>query len=454
MRKYGKLLLVLGILSANPAWVSADGLLNSLRSGTTTAKSVQKQQNQKKAEEVGYALKRARINGYDLQVEVRGEAVRIDGKVRDVTHRALAEQVCRRIAGIKTVQNNLRYVPGGAIQQTSGQFVDNAVQPAYHMSEAAGSGIQQVHFQKPGKRKPKAKTSSRPTTSRQTRSFSQPRPIQQQQQQQAPKPAPPAISYKSAAAPAPPATAPAPVLTAPMPKLPTIPKTVEAPKVTEAKVVTPVAAKATRTNQQVAQQIGSNLADVGLVGYDVEIRYDNGIATLGGDVASAGQRQAAEFAASKVAEVKSVRNELGVKAPIAQTSFGAPRGQRIAPAAMTAPMPMGAPMGAPMMMGAPMGAPMGAGAPTSIGGASTFSNPQMPDHAWPAQAQYPNSAAIQYPTQYSASAFPYIGPFYPYPQVPLGWRESRLEWDDGHWQLNFEERKDAWYWLFSPKNWK
>ena len=66
MRKYGKLLLVLGILAANPAWVSADGLLNSLRSGVPAAKSVQKQQNQKKAEEVGYALKRARINGYDL----------------------------------------------------------------------------------------------------------------------------------------------------------------------------------------------------------------------------------------------------------------------------------------------------------------------------------------------------------------------------------------------------
>ena len=92
--------------------------------------------------------------------------------------------------------------------------------------------------------------------------------------------------------------------------------------------------------------------------------------------------------------------------------------------------------------------------PTSIGGAGAYSNPQLPKHAWPAYAQYPNSAAVSYPTQYSASAWPYIGPFYPYPQVPMGWREVSLEWDDGHWQLDFEKKKDAWYWLFKPKNWK
>ncbi len=44
---------------------------------------------------------------------------------------------------------------------------------------------------------------------------------------------------------------------------------------------------------------------------------------------------------------------------------------------------------------------------------------------------------VTYPHQYSPTAWPYIGPFYPYPQVPLGWRKVMLEWDDGWWQLDF-----------------
>jgi hypothetical protein len=82
-----------------------------------------------------------------------------------------------------------------------------------------------------------------------------------------------------------------------------------------------------------------------------------------------------------------------------------------------------------------------------------YNMPYMPPYAWPSTAQYPNSAAVQYPTQYSASAWPYIGPFYPYPQVPLGWREAQLEWDDGHWYLNFRPRTSRWWWFLHPKNW-
>lgn len=102
--------------------------------------------------------------------------------------------------------------------------------------------------------------------------------------------------------------------------------------------------------------------------------------------------------------------------------------------------------GAPMMGGpVPM---MNA----SMGGAG-YGSPNLPDYAWPSYAQYPNSAAITYPTQYSASAWPYIGPYYPYPQVPLGWRKAQLEWDDGHWQLSFNNKTDKWWWFLQPKNW-
>ena len=61
--------------------------------------------------------------------------------------------------------------------------------------------------------------------------------------------------------------------------------------------------------------------------------------------------------------------------------------------------------------------------------------------AWPGYTAHPNYAGLSYPKQHSARAWPYIGPFYPYPQVPLGWRKVTLEWDDGWWWLDFQDRK-------------
>lgn len=69
-----------------------------------------------------------------------------------------------------------------------------------------------------------------------------------------------------------------------------------------------------------------------------------------------------------------------------------------------------------------------------------YDHPQLPGYAWPSYAAQPNYGAVTYPRQYSAQAWPYIGPFYPYPQVPLGWRKVTLEWKDGWWQLDFKDR--------------
>lgn len=70
-----------------------------------------------------------------------------------------------------------------------------------------------------------------------------------------------------------------------------------------------------------------------------------------------------------------------------------------------------------------------------------YDHPSMPTHAWPSYAAYPNYAGVTYPKQYSPTAWPYIGPFYPYPQVPLGWRKVTMEWDDGWWFLDFKNRR-------------
>lgn len=102
------------------------------------------------------------------------------------------------------------------------------------------------------------------------------------------------------------------------------------------------------------------------------------------------------------------------------------------------PVPADANQANGMTMGVPR--PMGAAGvgmpPVPMRG----DGPNMPNYAWPSYASYPNYAALQYPTQYSPTAWPYIGPFYPYPQVPLGWRRVSLEWDDGWWYVDFDER--------------
>lgn len=69
-----------------------------------------------------------------------------------------------------------------------------------------------------------------------------------------------------------------------------------------------------------------------------------------------------------------------------------------------------------------------------------FDHPNMPGYAWPSYAAHPNYAAVTYPKQYSPSAWPYIGPFYPYPQVPLGWRKVTMKWHDGWWFLDFKDK--------------
>lgn len=75
-----------------------------------------------------------------------------------------------------------------------------------------------------------------------------------------------------------------------------------------------------------------------------------------------------------------------------------------------------------------------------------YDQPCLPNYAWPSYAAYPNYAAVTYPRQYSPTAWPYIGPFYPYPQVPLGWRKVTLEWDDGWWFLDFKDQPaSAWH---------
>jgi hypothetical protein len=74
----------------------------------------------------------------------------------------------------------------------------------------------------------------------------------------------------------------------------------------------------------------------------------------------------------------------------------------------------------------------------------------MPPYAWPTYAPYSNYSRVGYPTEYPAEAFPFIGPMYPFPKVPLGFRAIKLEWEDGHWYYGRNgTMRDMWkirYW--------
>jgi hypothetical protein len=127
-------------------------------------------------------------------------------------------------------------------------------------------------------------------------------------------------------------------------------------------------------------------------------------------------------------------------APQAGKSAGQmPVPARLAQAPSARMMNQGAAIAAQRSMG-PGGMPQPAYVPgAGVGPRAAYDQPSQPGYAWPTYAAYPNYAALTYPKQYSATAWPYIGPFYPYPQVPLGWRKVTLEWDDGWWFLDFKD---------------
>lgn len=215
-----------------------------------------------------------------------------------------------------------------------------------------------------------------------------------------------------------------------------------------------------------------------LVGFGVDVRSNNGVLQLTGRASSSQQRDKILKIAANVNGVAGVREAISIPSAAPAVSPATPQLPEppslqevaLAPVAVdpvsrpsrpasnqTVAAPVAAPVQSPVMttpyraQAAPVGAmpastaaPM-AGQPVPMApyaavGAPRYDSPNMPNYAWPGYAAYPNYAALTYPQQYSPSAWPYIGPFYPYPQVPMGWRKISLEWDDGWWFLDFTDR--------------
>ncbi|MCL4206938.1 MAG: BON domain-containing protein [Pirellulaceae bacterium] len=236
---------------------------------------------------------------------------------------------------------------------------------------------------------------------------------------------------------------------------------------------------------QIAQQLGVQIqqqeAMGRLAGCDFDLRVDQAAVIMSGRVASPQQERLLLELARQTPGVKQVSANLTVSPELANGSvpvspvavqmpvqgmYATPmmpnqvpvayaNGQTMAAPMMSAdqtPRPIGAAQMAAYAGGAIVAAPfmamnqLGGGAPAQLPGAghavvpARYDHPNLPGYAWPSYAAHPNYAAVTYPKQYSPTAWPYIGPFYPYPQVPLGWRKVTLKWDDGWWQLNFKSK--------------
>jgi hypothetical protein len=187
-------------------------------------------------------------------------------------------------------------------------------------------------------------------------------------------------------------------------------------------------------NQQLANIVAGQLRTSGLLHrYSVDIRVEAGTVELTGQVANQAQREEVLRIVQAVPGVAEIQDRLlipgavvtpvaAVVQPVIEEPRPLPTGQ-VEPIPPPVPtQPSNEPM--PIFRAPPgMGGPAGANMPP----------PPMPPYAWPTYAPYNNYSRVAYPNLYPYESWPFIGPMYPFPKVPLGWRNVNLRWVDGHW---------------------
>ena len=193
-------------------------------------------------------------------------------------------------------------------------------------------------------------------------------------------------------------------------------------------------APAKADNQKVAAAVAAKLSTVSAMkSADVKLSTDNGTVTVTGTCKDAADKMAILKAVSTVDGVTLVKD--GLKAGEVK-QVQAVGGPRVSMPASTALPPTGAAAGNPDVEPLPLG---------PAGGGMMAGAPPLPGHARPTYAPYPNMSRVAYPSAYPYNAFPYIGPYYPFPKVPLGWRSVTLSWEDGHWWLGRKQTpQDYW----------
>jgi hypothetical protein len=201
---------------------------------------------------------------------------------------------------------------------------------------------------------------------------------------------------------------------------------------------------AANPNQTTADSVASTLrSSRTLAGSRIEIEAQDGLVTLAGTLANSALKAEALARVQQMSGVRGVIDRLQVRDATVMPAQYQPQvalghhGGGYGGGGMVSDMAPGAPAGAPVNRGPIVndGGPIPEGPAGSAGGAMQGA----PNYAWPSYAPYPNFSAVGYPTAYPWQAWPNIGPFYPYPEVPLDWRAVTLRWDDGIWWLDFKK---------------
>lgn len=226
------------------------------------------------------------------------------------------------------------------------------------------------------------------------------------------------------------------------------------------------AAATVSSNQHLADAVARQLRDSGrLQGYQLDIVVREGVVELVGQVASSEQHALALSLAAEVPGVARLVDHVAIQ-PLAalqrvQGIFqpniipgptprkdGKPEAANPAtPPGPDVPVPPNASDGA-----APDANAGGIQEPTPLFQATppgpvpnAYYPPRMPPYAWPTYAPYNNFSRVGAPNLYPHNAFPFIGPMYPFPKVPLGWRSVNLTWQDGFWWYGRTSNGHDWW---------
>jgi osmotically-inducible protein OsmY len=406
-----------------------------------------------------------RLQGFDIDLKVEGGVVYVKGRVATPEQESMVLETARLTPGVTKVMR--------AIQVTGAA---DAAAPEINASS-----------RRPADAEPLAPPAPRVTPSAE---LSQPESLSRassrrnsQEQSAIQLLTGPAVAQPISLAPPPAAMPEASGSVAP----------VSALKVVAASEAAPSGPPSGNPDQEIADQLGSKLRQemtLGrLDGRDLAYKVEKGVVWLRGTVASAEQEQMVIRTAQATPGVTKIMKNIQVAGVQTASATGAEAGaiptaatpaaglQKAGPAqpqlmpvnpyhghpyagyypgynqtpvAFAPAQPASAEIADSMNAAGAAGmGPYGAAAPTvamgAYGGAGVrYDHPNLPAYAWPTYAAYPNYGAVTYPKTYSPTVWPYIGPFYPYPQVPLGWRKVTLEWDDGWWQLDFKDQSRPW----------
>lgn len=212
-----------------------------------------------------------------------------------------------------------------------------------------------------------------------------------------------------------------------------------------------------RTAEAIAAALGGN---VKLAGYRIDVVFVDGVAELHGNVLDPAQQAIAKQTALSVAGVRDVRDHLTlVRNDVAVVQDQVPALPKDAPPlggpnGPFPPMPGQMPGPMPGQAAPPFGPipnnPFPSPSPMMMNHPGMMPNPQyqpppLPPYAWPTYAPYNNYSRVAHPTQHTYNQWPFIGPMYPYPKIPLGWRRITLEWQDGSWWYGRESNSHDWW---------